>query len=230
LNPSSSLNFSSILNRSWSVFRLNFKAWLPYILFLCAISVSTIWGLSHLSEQQEMTKFLIILLEGMISLWVSASLFLQFWKKHAGEPLDSFSQGLWEGASLTPIFLLYSLLLGLAIMAGGILLIIPGLYIMVVYYFVPYLSIIDEEGSEGPFKESRKLVQGHFLLTTFVLIFSFMIAGATMWTDLLFSGNQLLTIDLILAPVSSALFILSEFFVLSYMFALKENCPASNHN
>jgi hypothetical protein len=90
-------------------------------------------------------------------LWTTATFFYFLTNKF---PLSKelFKQSLKK---LWPLFLL-TILNFLAIVCGFILLIIPGLILMIWFYFANYLLVIEDKRPVEAMKASKELVKGYF--------------------------------------------------------------------
>jgi hypothetical protein len=101
-----------------------------------------------------------------------------------------------------PAYFLATLLSTFLIILGFILLIVPGIILVVWFFFIPYVVVIEKTGAVQALKRSKKLVEGHFwgVLGRLALIFLISI----------FVGSILVKIGLI-GPIAN--FLLSPFWM-----------------
>ncbi len=61
-----------------------------------------------------------------------------------------------------PNYLMVGLVAGLAVLGGFILLIIPGLWLTIVFYFVSFIAVLEKKDSHNSLVTSSHLVKNHF--------------------------------------------------------------------
>jgi len=81
----------------------------------------------------------------------------------------SVGDALRGGVSRFPAMFGVSIIFGLALLAGLVLLIVPGIYISIVFAFGFYAAAADNKSAIESLKYSQKLVKGHWWMTAGVL-------------------------------------------------------------
>lgn len=92
----------------------------------------------------------------------------------SGDLYDALITGIRK---VIPVFIA-AILYSLAISAGFVLLVIPGLILMVTLLFFQVLIVIDDEGIIASLKRSHQLVWGNYWRTTAVILIPFFIIYA----------------------------------------------------
>lgn len=97
----------------------------------------------------------------VILIWAYAALYKSVISASEGHPV-TFEGAYAEGTKRAGIFFLTSLLVGLAVMGGLILLIIPGFIFMVWYGKSTWVAINENLGAVASMKKSKAYVKGNF--------------------------------------------------------------------
>jgi len=115
-----------------------------------------------------------------------------------------------------PAFLLYSLYYSFLFIAGGALLILPGLYVLVYFFLAPIMAVLDDTNEGNYFKRSKALVQKNVglvaiisILTLLLELLGYVTEGAGLLTPVAVMVDGYLTIVLTIASVE-IYYLLSE--------------------
>ena len=135
-----------------------------FLLFLLSYIDSSLW--SNTPELKISYTFAIGLLQAcsIISLSVRIQKFVQ--TSQVESVVLSFRNGFYA----TPPTMLYGLLYGVMIVVGTFLLILPGIYISIVFFYAPFLAMFGIEGEDTILNESRKLAKNNMGIT-FLFLF-----------------------------------------------------------
>ncbi len=121
-------------------------------------------------------------------------------------------EALAVGVRRLPVVLAVALLLGLMLAAGFALLVIPGIYLTVIFLFAPVAAVADSKGVLGSFKYSFELVHRRWWRTAVLLtviaavaLVAYVLVGAVLGVFLAIGGGANLDavpwqIELIAAP------------------------------
>ncbi|MBT3586673.1 MAG: hypothetical protein HN509_17315 [Halobacteriovoraceae bacterium] len=111
------------------------------------------------NQQGQEADFYFLLINlgvGIVMSWLFVAVMLQA-KAFRDKVELPIGKVFWEGVLDCPGFLLYMLLYGLSMMAGGLMLIFPGFYAAFAFIFVTVIVVLDGN-RESYFSWSRKLV------------------------------------------------------------------------
>jgi uncharacterized membrane protein len=169
--------------RAWALFKTHKKILLSAALISVALSMSVderMWQvLSNVERMFFAVTALVLVVMGIIVKIGFAKISL---KIERGEEVSL--QELFIHASLFWKYLGASILLGLLVGAGFLLLVIPGIYWMLTYLFVPLLVIDRHMGIRESFTESARMTKGvkwkllgFFLVTLVVNIVGVILLG-----------------------------------------------------
>lgn len=163
---------SEIVEKSWEIYKKNWRQLLPYmlLLFLPSIVLSIIGAISFFltayvpaSALINSLIILVIVAAGLVfGLWASIAL-AQALKKIVQNQSTEDWRAVFAGNSryLWPV-IYTSLLVAIIVFAGTLLLIIPGIIFGVWYSFCFYQVIFEDKKGTGALKESKKLVMGRW--------------------------------------------------------------------
>lgn len=120
------------------------------------------------TPQGGMGVLIVVLIAMLFSIIFYGAIVGRMHAVHANRELtvgESMALGLSCMLPLVGLFLLY----GLAVTAGSILLLIPGVILAVSLMFAPYIVVIDRAGILDSLKQSHKLVWGYWWRTTAIV-------------------------------------------------------------
>ncbi len=163
---------SEIVEKSWELYKKNWRPLLPYmlLLFLPSIVLSIVGVISFFltayvpaSALLNSLIILVIVAAGVVfALWASIALAQTLKKMAQNQPAGDW-RAVFTGNSryLWPV-IYTSILVAVIVFAGTLLLIIPGIIFGVWYSFVFYQVIFEDKKGVASLKESKKLVVGRW--------------------------------------------------------------------
>jgi hypothetical protein len=127
---------------------------------------------------------------------------------------------LGEGLLLTPGFVLQSIFFGLTLLAGSLLLVIPGLIAFVLLYFNPLLAVVYPDYEGKTFLLGPELIRPHWKVAIGIILlsglFPFLPEGG-IW---LATGSLKSWLTPLLAPLDGALYIFCETVAYQFIYTL----------
>lgn len=127
-----------------------------------------------------------------------------------------------ETLLLVPGFILQSIFFALAVGLGTLLLIAPGLFALVVFYFAPIFSVLYPDYEGKLFLHTREMVQPHFFLTLTVLLVSGIIPFLPDGIIWLLTGNLKSVVAAIASPLDAGVYLFCQLLVFNFAFELIE--------
>ena len=202
---------SEIIRLSWQNFRHHLRQYSEFMLIILLIgALSTAYGISIMTAVKEVTLTL-VLMSGLLSIPISLVYsvvqlaFIDFTAKTLQGKPAKVSESLLIGAHKLIPFIWVSLLVGVIVFGGTLLLIVPGIIFSLWYLFATMQLVVDGTRGYAALKASRSLVIGrwwgvfwrvavptafYYLVIQFVIWVIFLILGS-------FAGNP----RLFLAPL-----------------------------
>lgn len=191
-----------------------FVAWLILLsLDLASYFIQNSWG-----HDQELGRLIEIGYQ-LLLVYLSVCFFHALGLLNRGEGIRTGTL-LGEGLLLTPGFVLHSILFGLIFLLGVVLLVLPGLYAFVMYYFNPLLAVIYPDYKGKIFSLGPQLIRPHWQQAVGVILFSgllpFIPEGAVYFS----TGALKSWLTPILAPLDGALYIFCETVAFEFVYRL----------
>lgn len=214
-----------ILSKTWKNTKEQWATYLQCFLFQCFIELigplSEMFGLNP----GEMPYVFIQLLVGLLSIW-NFCLFIHIFSNNKRVEKLEFMDLIKESILDTPTLFLYSLLYSFTVIAGLLLFVLPGFYVLLFHYFTPIIAVIDpelENPEESYFAYSRRLVRSK----QGVVIGSLSIAGilnAMVPLTSLVLSDQVARFALatFLSPIESFMILFANLLILHTYQSLKE--------
>lgn len=202
-----------LIVKSWQLFSKNFTTLFKVILWLLVPTI--LLSLAPLLGENTTVvtiTFFLMALTIVVSIWINIILIELLNKYYKNETADV--EGLYKTSwsKFWPLVLV-SVLVGLAVLGGTILFIIPGIIFAVWFSFANYFLILEDKRGIEALKASKKLVQGkwwsilwHWVAPTlFYGIIMMAMAGIIMIILSFFMDMKSLTANLIGATISNIL-------------------------
>ncbi|OGH68511.1 MAG: hypothetical protein A3J66_00305 [Candidatus Magasanikbacteria bacterium RIFCSPHIGHO2_02_FULL_47_14] len=165
------ISVKDIISKSIELYKENSKLFFQYILALfIPVFVSMLIGaffgqeaqLNALNGMIGIGLFIMFFLIYVISIWISLGFVRTIALRYEGKPGLEVKEALrWAAPLLWPA-IFASILAGLAILGGFILLIIPGIIFSVWFSFVFYAVALDDKRGKDALKFSKYLVKGRW--------------------------------------------------------------------
>ena len=191
-----------IIKKGWQIYSKNFRLFLKPIIILAAISIVYILFqivTAYINIQSSflaIITFILAIILVFIYLWmliVIIKLADALYKNQTIDLVQLYPQSMKK----VPSFFWVGIVMGLVVLLGLILLIIPGFIFMVWYSFAPFINILEEKNNKGlvALKASKNLVLGRWwptfwrLLIPELIVYLIMIIVITGLIYLIAGGN-----------------------------------------
>ena len=166
------MSISTLMKRGWDIYSANFQKFLIPIGIMLIPDI--LYYILQVYDRPELLllKLLITLAMIIVNMWIAIVILTIIDKIYKNQPFD-INKTLEIAFKKIPSYFLVTLLTGLIVFGGFILLIIPGIIFMVWYCFSAYITVLEEKDNKGmaALKASKNLVKGRW--------------GATFWRLLL---------------------------------------------
>nr|WP_298728839.1 hypothetical protein [uncultured Steroidobacter sp.] len=183
IQPTQPQGIGGVLDTAFHLYKSSFGAVWPIAALLAVLNVIPVVYLaivgipsldpaeiaaSPLAVYNDPMILVVALLCGVLSLWATSALFL---KQHAIGLDEDMSTGSAFQIALArlPLLVVASILFGLALLVGFVLLFVPGLILMVSLILYMLLLLFEHKGPIDSLKGSHKLVWGNWWRTCGVL-------------------------------------------------------------
>ncbi len=162
------ISAKDIIVKSVHLYKENMRLFLSYMgaLFV-PLAVSILLGglftlSDHTSVPLTMVRVTIMILVYLASLWITLTFIRVVAHRYEGTPAESMKQELQKSIPLIWPAILASLLAGLTVFGGALLLIIPGIIFSIWFAFVIYAVAIDTKKPIDAMRASKSLVVGRW--------------------------------------------------------------------
>ena len=162
------INAGDIISKSIALYRDNFKIFFQYVLILFipnAVIVIFATILNFYVEKNAMrgligiTYLIIVLLVTIVSIWVSIALIKTITNLYLKIKIGTLKEELMNGKKILITSIIATLVSGLVILGGYLLLIIPGIIFTVWFSFVFYAVVLENKKTVEAMKYSKSLVR-----------------------------------------------------------------------
>ncbi|MCX6743672.1 MAG: hypothetical protein NT116_05590 [Candidatus Parcubacteria bacterium] len=171
-----------IIKKGWQIYSKNFRLFLKPIIILAAISIVYLLFqivTTYINIQSSflaIITFILAIILVFIYLWmliVIIKLADALYKNQTIDLVQLYPQSMKK----VPSFFWVGIVMGLVVLLGLILLIIPGIIFMVWYYFSSYVNVLEEKNNKGldALKSSKDLVKGRWFNVVWRLIVPYLI-------------------------------------------------------
>lgn len=174
------LTIVELTQQSWNNYLKTYRQFLPflgvllagfvirYFLGFAGLYLSAYTRMSNLSVDLTLASMIAVL--SFLGVWTSFVIIKQAQMIHRGFPLTTFKESYINTAKyIIPTFLL-SLLVALAIFAGSLLFLIPGIIFAAWYYFINYVIIFEDQTNLNSLKISKQLIVGRWFRMAFRIV------------------------------------------------------------
>jgi hypothetical protein len=171
--PAAPLPITRLLGAGTGLYRRTLTRLLPLSLaaalaLLVPASIDLLAGADGLSGALAALTVLAKLAAVFASSVLSLAVVARAWHSAAGDAQRA-AAAVRIGLGRFLPFLLSSLLYGLAVLGGTVLLIVPGLYLSASLVFFPYAIVAEKQGAVAALRRSHLLVRGHWWRVTAIL-------------------------------------------------------------
>lgn len=177
-----------LLTDTWKIYKENFKQFFGIVIIPSVLVF--VFGF-FLVEDNTILMIVSSILTVMLSYWLMASLIFAFKNRGKIDIKTSLEFGIQK---LFPLFFV-SILYGIIVMAGIVLLVVPGIIFLIWFFFSNYVLIYQNKGGMSALLKSRKLVIGNWWgvfgrLLAMIIIVSIIFAIISLPLSFLtFNGN-----------------------------------------
>lgn len=176
------ISIKDIIITGWKIYSKNFQLFLkPILIILAGSVVMTLFQILFIAQDAELPYglliipfLLLLLIFAFIYLWIMIYVTQLADLLYRNQPIDP--KQIWQGAyKKIPSYLWTGILVGLIILLGSILLIIPGIIFSIWYYFSTYIVILEKDTQNiDVLKSSKELVKGRWFKTLWRLMLPYL--------------------------------------------------------
>lgn len=163
------ISASDIISRSLKLYGDNWKHLVKYVVLLLipgllviVLTSASLLVLPGDSSLAIIVYFVLAIVVSLLSLWITIGLMKTIVDCYTGAALKHFKEELKLSAPLIVPVIIASLLAGLAILGGLIMLVIPGIIFALWFTFTTYAVIVDNKKTVEALKFSKSLVKGRW--------------------------------------------------------------------
>ena len=163
---------SEIIKDSWELYAKNWRKFLPFLillllpsLILSALGAISLYLEVYIPKSSVISNIIILAVFAASMLfvfWTSIALTRAMANANAGQPFDWKNVFSTSSSLIWPV-LVASLLVGLIVLGGSLLLVIPGIIFAIWYNFTFYTVIFENAKGLGALRASKALVSGRWL-------------------------------------------------------------------
>lgn len=176
------ISIQDLIKKSYELYAKNAKLFFTYAVIVSLQSVAlsilvtvlrTVFNLQQLTFLTTLYAILFFILgvvSYFLSLWFSIAFIKTISDSYNGKNAANIKITIGDTKKFIIPTLIVSVLTGLAVLAGFILLIIPGIIFSVWFAFSFYVVVLDEKHGTEAMRESKKLVKDRWFATFFRLL------------------------------------------------------------
>lgn len=153
------ISVSDLIRQSWQIYKNNFKIFISITVWLLPLAIVS--SLLQLNENLAPLGFLIAIISIAVSIWVNITLIQAINKIHNGETINVKELARLSTGRMAS-YLWVVILTGIIVLAGLVILIIPGLILGIYYSLSEQVFVIENVKGYGALKRSMELVKGHW--------------------------------------------------------------------
>jgi uncharacterized membrane protein (DUF485 family) len=209
------LSISAIMKKGWDLYIENFQKFATPIIIMIVPYLIYYVALYYGSPALLLLIFLLSIIMLIVNLWIAIVIIEMVNNLYKKQTFDQ--NKIYESSfRKIPSYLLVAILTGLIVMAGLILLIIPGVIFAIWYSFSTYTNILDGKKGTNALKASKDLVKGRWgatfwrlvipTLAIYIIVMVVIIALAYMFTGGNFDANSL-SQNILVNVLSSVIFV-----------------------
>ena len=176
------ISIKDLIKKSCELYAKNAKLFFTYAVIVSLPSVAlsilvtvlrTVFNLQQLTFLTTLYAILFLILgvvSYFLSLWFSIAFIKTISDSYNGKNVENIKTAIGSTKKLILPTLIVSILTGLAVLAGFLLLIIPGVIFSVWFAFSFYVVVLEEKHGTEAMRESKKLVKDRWFATFFRLL------------------------------------------------------------
>lgn len=174
------ISISELTAESWSRYLKTWRQFIPFVGILVAIVImrnllgfiglylNAYTSLSTFSVDIAITIMLFVL--SVLGLWTTLAIIKTAQNIHKNWPSLNFKTSYQITADLIIPTILISILIGIILVFGSILFIIPGVIFFIWYYFANYVIVFEDQTNLKCLKTSKNITVGRWFEITFKII------------------------------------------------------------
>ncbi|MBD3311075.1 MAG: hypothetical protein GF349_01080 [Candidatus Magasanikbacteria bacterium] len=157
------ISAGNIISESIKLYRDNAKLFLQYmgLLFIPA-AITSVLALFGNNGAMVFINLLVAIAAAVVSIWISIAFIRAVVDRYQNKKAGAIQPELQKATEMILPVVLVSILTGLAVLGGLILLIIPGIIFAVWFAFSYYIVILDNKKGTEALKASKQMVQGRW--------------------------------------------------------------------
>ena len=171
------ISVQDLIKKSYELYAKNAKLFFTYavivslpsvalsVLVTILRSVFNLKELTFLTTLYAILFFILGVVAYFLSLWFSIAFIKTISNSYNGKNAENITKVIGDTKKFIIPTLIVSVLTGLAVLAGFLLLIIPGIIFSVWFAFSFYVVVLEEKHGTEAMKESKKMVEGRWLAT-----------------------------------------------------------------
>jgi len=181
------ISISDLTRQSWENYLKTWRKFLPFLLVLIGIVLMRYFlGFAGLylnaytklsSLSVDLTLFIIFLALYILGLWTTLSIIKNSQNLNKNIETENFKNSYINSSRYILPTILVSFLVGLILIFGSILFLIPGIIFFVWYYYSTYAIVFENESGLKSLKTSKSLVLGRWFAMGFRIIIPKIIFG-----------------------------------------------------
>ena len=177
------ISIKDLIKKSYELYAKNAKLFFTYAVIVSAPSIALSFLVTILRSVFNLQKvslltplyailfFALGVISYFLSLWLSIAFIKTVSDKYNEKNTENIKKVIFDTKKLIIPTLIVSILSGLAILGGLLLLVVPGIIFSIWFAFSFYVVVLDgKEGTEA-MRESKKLVEGRWF-PTFIRLFA----------------------------------------------------------
>ncbi|MDO8509568.1 MAG: hypothetical protein Q7S24_00300 [bacterium] len=165
------ISITDLISKSWANYQKNWRSFLPYMvgMFIPSILVYAVGYLGIVLENRYnlsiftgILSIVIMIVAGIFTFWLGIAFAVAIKSSLVNEPIEDWKIALKKSTRLIVPVATTSLLGGIIIFGGTLLLIVPGIIFGVWYCFAFYTAIFENKKNTGALQSSKQLVVGRW--------------------------------------------------------------------
>lgn len=215
---SNDLSFSAIFERSLKNFKESIPSLLVFLFFYLVLDLTNFFLQTQVFYSEQESRIVEICYQLCLVLFTVIYYHSLNLKKM--ELQHSVSKILLEGVFLSPGFILQTLFFVLTVMIGGLLLVLPGLYAFLVFYFSPVVSVLYPDYEGKIFLHTRELVSNHLPTTGLMILFTGLVPFIPDGLIFLLTGNMKNILMAAISPLDGVTYLFCQMMIFEFVFSL----------
>lgn len=215
------LTFIEIFQRAGLSLRKNLSLIFAFLFFYLVLDLSNFYLQTQVFYTEEQSRIVEICFQ--LSLVLFTVIFYHLLNLRRMELSHSLGKILLEGLLLSPGYILQTLFFVLTFLVGGLLLIIPGLYAFLVFYFAPVVSVIYPDFKGSIFLHTREMVSSYIPTTGAMILFTGLVPFIPDGIVFLLTGNMKNILMAVISPIDGFTYLFCQLMIFEFVYFLVHN-------